>query len=127
MMEAVRTSETSVDNHFTRQYNPEHSSEHLVKVDQRFRGTYFLRHQGDKTSVYINKNTVLFLERIICVPVYQTEVMKKDRPFNASQRVHWSLLQNPWNCQLLSMDSFMLWQPVIRHEYTQKRERRMSV
>jgi hypothetical protein len=27
-MEAVRTSETSVDNHFTRQYNPEDSSEH---------------------------------------------------------------------------------------------------
>jgi hypothetical protein len=26
-MEAVRTSETSVDNHFTRQYNPENSSE----------------------------------------------------------------------------------------------------
>jgi hypothetical protein len=26
--EAVRTSETSVDNHFTRQYNPEDSSEH---------------------------------------------------------------------------------------------------
>jgi hypothetical protein len=28
MMEAVRTSETSVDNHFTRQYNPEDSSDH---------------------------------------------------------------------------------------------------
>jgi hypothetical protein len=28
MMEAVRTSETSVDNHFTWQYNPEDSSEH---------------------------------------------------------------------------------------------------
>jgi hypothetical protein len=28
MMEAVRTSETSVDNHFTRQYIPEDSSEH---------------------------------------------------------------------------------------------------
>jgi hypothetical protein len=28
-MEAVRTSETSVDNHFTRQYNPEDSSEHI--------------------------------------------------------------------------------------------------
>jgi hypothetical protein len=28
IMEAVRTSETSVDNHFTRQYNPEDSSEH---------------------------------------------------------------------------------------------------
>jgi hypothetical protein len=30
MMEAVRTSETSVDNHSTRQYNPEDSSEHLL-------------------------------------------------------------------------------------------------
>jgi hypothetical protein len=27
-MEAVRTSETLVDNQFTRQYNPEDSSEH---------------------------------------------------------------------------------------------------
>jgi hypothetical protein len=32
MMEAVRTSETSVDNHFTRQYNPEDSSEHQIKI-----------------------------------------------------------------------------------------------
>jgi hypothetical protein len=29
MMEAVRTSETSADNHSTRQYNPEDSSEHV--------------------------------------------------------------------------------------------------
>jgi hypothetical protein len=28
MMEAVRSSETSVDNHFTRQYIPEDNSEH---------------------------------------------------------------------------------------------------
>jgi hypothetical protein len=28
MMKAVRTSETSVDNHFTRQYIPEDNSEH---------------------------------------------------------------------------------------------------
>jgi hypothetical protein len=28
MMEVVRTSETSVDNHFTRQYTPEDNSEH---------------------------------------------------------------------------------------------------
>jgi hypothetical protein len=28
MMEAVRTSETSVDSHFTRQYIPEDNSEH---------------------------------------------------------------------------------------------------
>jgi hypothetical protein len=30
MMEAVRTSETSVDNNFTRQYNPEDNSEHCL-------------------------------------------------------------------------------------------------
>jgi hypothetical protein len=32
MTEAVRTYETSADNHFTRQYNPEDSSEHHSKV-----------------------------------------------------------------------------------------------
>jgi hypothetical protein len=37
MMEAVRTSETSVDNHFTRQYNPEDSSE------QHFAKSYFAK------------------------------------------------------------------------------------
>jgi hypothetical protein len=31
MMEAVRTSETSVDNYFTRQYIPEDSSEHHTR------------------------------------------------------------------------------------------------
>jgi thiamine phosphate synthase YjbQ (UPF0047 family) len=31
MMEAVRTSETSVDNHFSRQYNPEDNSEHHTR------------------------------------------------------------------------------------------------
>jgi hypothetical protein len=31
MMEAVRTSETSVGNQFTRQYNPEDSSEHHTR------------------------------------------------------------------------------------------------
>jgi hypothetical protein len=32
MMEAVRTSETSVDNHSTRQYNPEDSSEQVFEL-----------------------------------------------------------------------------------------------
>jgi hypothetical protein len=32
MMEAVRTSETSVDNHFTRQYIPEDNSEHQTVI-----------------------------------------------------------------------------------------------
>jgi hypothetical protein len=36
MMEAVRTSETSVDNHFTRQYNPEDSSEHHTQTYKSF-------------------------------------------------------------------------------------------
>jgi hypothetical protein len=31
MMEAVRTSETSVNNHSTQQYNPEDSSEHHTR------------------------------------------------------------------------------------------------
>jgi hypothetical protein len=31
MMEAVRTSETSVDNYCTRQYNPEDNSEHHTR------------------------------------------------------------------------------------------------
>jgi hypothetical protein len=32
MMEAVHTSETSVDNHFTRQYIPEDNSEHHTRL-----------------------------------------------------------------------------------------------
>jgi hypothetical protein len=38
MMEAVRTSETSVDNHFTQQYNPEDSSEHVHSIVCYIRG-----------------------------------------------------------------------------------------
>jgi hypothetical protein len=38
MTEAVRTSETSVDNHFTRQYNPEDSSEHNRSLNVRHFG-----------------------------------------------------------------------------------------
>jgi hypothetical protein len=40
MMEAVRTSETSVDNHFTRQYNPEDSSEHQTQTNIECRLVY---------------------------------------------------------------------------------------
>jgi hypothetical protein len=36
MMEAVRTSETSVDNHFTRQYIPEDNSEHQNRDGRKF-------------------------------------------------------------------------------------------
>jgi hypothetical protein len=38
-MEAVRTSETSVENHFTRQYNLEDNSEQeIVTLNKEFRG-----------------------------------------------------------------------------------------
>jgi len=41
MMEAVRTSETSVDNHFTRQYNPEDSSEHHTRRRENLKSHKF--------------------------------------------------------------------------------------
>jgi hypothetical protein len=37
MMEAVRTSETSVDNHFTRQYIPEDNSDQDIGVHAKNR------------------------------------------------------------------------------------------
>jgi hypothetical protein len=40
-MEAVRTSETSVDNHFTRQYNPEDSSEHHTRRRENLKSHMF--------------------------------------------------------------------------------------
>jgi hypothetical protein len=42
MMEAVRISETSVDNHFTRQYNPEDSSEHHTRRRENLKSHKFL-------------------------------------------------------------------------------------
>jgi hypothetical protein len=46
-MEAVRTSETSVDNHFTRQYNPEDSSEHHTRRRENLKS-----HKGDHCHVH---------------------------------------------------------------------------
>jgi hypothetical protein len=42
MMEAVRTSETSVDNHSTRQYNPEDSSEHHTRRRENLKNQYIM-------------------------------------------------------------------------------------
>jgi hypothetical protein len=41
MMDAVRTSETSVDNHSTRQYNPEDSSEHHTRRRENLKSHMF--------------------------------------------------------------------------------------
>jgi hypothetical protein len=62
MMEAVRTSETSVDSHFTRQYNPEDSSEHML-IFWRDR----LGHQScTKTGEAIN-----YFDYLIHWPIYR--------------------------------------------------------
>jgi hypothetical protein len=45
-MEAARTSETSVDNHFTRQYNPEDSSEHHTRRRENLKSHIDLREIG---------------------------------------------------------------------------------
>jgi hypothetical protein len=51
MMETVRTSETSVDNHFTRQYNPEDNSEHHTRRRENLKS-----HKGVNDSIkYANK------------------------------------------------------------------------
>jgi hypothetical protein len=43
MMEAVRTSETSVDNHFTRQYIPEDNSEHHTRRRENLKSHILMR------------------------------------------------------------------------------------
>jgi hypothetical protein len=56
MMEAVRTSETSVDSHFTRQYNPEDNSEHHYRsLSNNFKFIFHL-------SLY--HSTFLFREKL---------------------------------------------------------------
>jgi hypothetical protein len=50
-MEAVRTSETPVDNHFTRQYNPEDSSEHKAyKLTLNFGKRSFVKFCTDNNT-----------------------------------------------------------------------------
>jgi hypothetical protein len=57
-VEAVRTSETSVDNHFTRQYIPEDNSEHHSRRRENLKShNYsFVPHYVymNRSSVYLN-------------------------------------------------------------------------
>jgi hypothetical protein len=53
MMKAVRTSETSVGNHFTRQYIPEDKSEHIQNLLDSF---MFYKHQNIK---YVISDTMV--------------------------------------------------------------------
>jgi hypothetical protein len=56
---AVRTSETSVDNHFTRQYNPEDSSEHSYNSYLQTNGTQIFQQNN-----YNKKPSLLLLTSI---------------------------------------------------------------
>jgi hypothetical protein len=49
MLEAVRTSETSVDNHFTRQYIPEDNSEHHTRRRENLK-SHIICNSSDKFS-----------------------------------------------------------------------------
>jgi hypothetical protein len=42
MIEAVHTSETSIDNHFTRQYIPEDNSEHHTRRRENLKSHIFI-------------------------------------------------------------------------------------
>jgi hypothetical protein len=53
-MEAVRTSEASVDNHFTRQYNPEDNSEHHTRRRENLKSHIFISYnRGHQASMLI--------------------------------------------------------------------------
>jgi hypothetical protein len=79
MMEAVRTFETSVDNHFTRQYNPEDSSEQnilglpTVSIGQKAKKKTFQGPSLSQSSVWLLMDlyyTLLFILRARLVTSY---------------------------------------------------------
>jgi hypothetical protein len=61
MMEAVRTSETSADNYFTRQYIPEDSSEHHTRRRENLKShiLMFCLYPIDGISISISLNLLL--------------------------------------------------------------------
>jgi hypothetical protein len=83
MMEAVRTSETSVDNHFTRQYNPEDNSEHQVNLTVRFQKMKaYIRKKGYDTNETAHFPPCSHPQQPSCIkskhsPVYATNMFLK--------------------------------------------------
>jgi hypothetical protein len=59
MMEAVRTSETSVDNHFTWQYIPEDNSEHHTRRRENLKS-----HKGSHLVAYTRTASELVSEHV---------------------------------------------------------------
>jgi hypothetical protein len=75
-MEAVRTSETSVDNHFTRQYNPEDSSEHHTR-----------RRENLKSHVKVMLTESTAVMKYCCFTVVTAVLQLRRRLFTADDRV----------------------------------------
>jgi hypothetical protein len=60
-MEAVHTSETSVDNHFTRQYNPEDNSEHHTRRHENLKSHIILGHSYEFWNLlFLEKNSTVY-------------------------------------------------------------------
>jgi hypothetical protein len=58
----ARTSETSVDNHFTRQYNPEDSSEHQDKDREKQEGRMWRIRKTRKENKTGDKKEVKYMK-----------------------------------------------------------------
>jgi hypothetical protein len=105
MMEAVRTSETSVDNHFTRQYIPEDNSEHHTRRRENLNLTWISfgsnlnlnfaappylkassnKNDSNKTCRYVHD---ILLYKTLFVQVQQFVILNFSRP---SRPYFWSL------------------------------------
>jgi uncharacterized membrane protein len=66
-MEAARTSETSVDNHFTRQYNPEDSSEHHTRRRENLKSHLFIHVYYFKVFIFFTQSSVQPAWKVVCV------------------------------------------------------------
>jgi hypothetical protein len=66
MMEAVRNSETSVDNHFTRQYNPEDNSEH---------------HTRRRENLKSHNNKQVYEQEVFDLPIFTLGPLFNDRSY----------------------------------------------
>jgi hypothetical protein len=67
MMEAVRTSETSIDNHSTRQYNPEDSSEHHIRRRENLKSHKLTWLLQQRQKSYNHVSYTIILQYVLCV------------------------------------------------------------
>jgi hypothetical protein len=78
-MEAVRTSETSVDNHSTRQYNPEDSSEHHTRRRENLKSHMmiylaYVREQHQSTLYVLLVCKVILPSVVSCIKYNNSEL-----------------------------------------------------